>query len=393
MKKIIFLFTLFAALSSVWATDGDQMLGISAMQWARGGAIVASPVDLPSMLYNPAALGEIGFGNIGFDFNLGILNPPRKITSAVGTTESNSNAYLGMGNGFGVKVSDKIYLGVAAGGVAGMGVDFPSTTLPDNPGTPFPENASIVTKKGLLKLVPTFAYKASERFTIGISLQIGQQSLALKTPAFAMPQTESWGFGAAIGIIYHLMPKLQAGLSYTSKMNISEYTFNGTSVMGGEGEYKMEMNSPQNVAFGLAFKPSPKLVVELDAKWYNFSDVMGQVDLKAPNGALIPLKFGWDDQIVYAIGANFKPMPGVCLRAGYNYGKTPIAEEDVDSNLGSIAVVEHHISIGISKRWSETLSSTISYTHGLHNELKSSLTPNKIEASQNIFFLQFSYRL
>jgi len=394
MKKLFVVLALLLSISTVMATDGDQMIGISAMQWARGGAIVAAPVDIPSMLYNPAALGEIGFGNFGFDLSLGIMNPPRKITSAAGTTESNSNLYLGMGNGFAAKISEKVLLGIAAGGVAGMGVDFPSTTLPDNQGTPFPENTSIVTKKGLLKIVPTVAFKASEKLTIGVSLQIGQQSLALKTPGFIMPQTEAYGFGGAFGIIYHILPNLQAGLSYTSKMSIAEYTFNGTSPMAGEGEYTMEMNSPQHAAFGLAFKPMPKLQVEADVKWYNFSDVMDKVELKGPNGAVIPLNFGWDDQIVYAVGANFKLVPGkVCLRAGYNYGKTPIGEEDVDSNLGSLAVVEHHVSIGISKKWNDTCSSTLSFTHGFHNEVESSLTPNKIEAEQNIGFLQFSFRL
>jgi long-chain fatty acid transport protein len=396
MKKLFVLLTIFLMTSSVFATDGDQMLGITALQWARGGAIVASPLDAPSMLYNPAAIGEFKYTKIGFDLSLGILNPPRKITSAVGTTESGANYYLGMGNGFAVKVNDKIMLGVAAGGVSGMGVDFPSTTLPNNPGTPFAENVSVVSKKALLKISPTIAYKPMDNLTIGVSLQIGQQSLALKTPAFTLPQTEEWGFGAAIGVIYHILPNLQTGLSYTSKMNVSEYTFNGTSPVptaGGEGEYKMEMHSPQSIAFGLAYKPMPKLMVEADIKMYSFSDIMDKVELKTPSGTPIFLNFGWDDQMVYAVGIDFKPKDGLCLRVGYNYGKTPIGEEDVDSNLGSIAVVEHHLSIGVSKHWSENLVSTLAYTHGLHNEIKSSLTPNKIEAEQNIAFLQFSYRL
>ncbi len=394
MKKLFILFIVIISISNVMATDGDQMLGISAKQWARGGAIVAAPVDIPSMMYNPAALGEIAFNKLGFDLSLGVLNPPRKITSAIGTTESNSNAYLGMGNGVAAKVSERVYLGVAAGGVSGMGVDFPSTTFPDNPNTPIQENSSIVTKKGLLKIVPTIAFKLSEKFIIGVSLQIGQQSLALKTPAFIMPQTESWGFGGAVGMIYHILPSLQAGLSYTSKMNISEYEFNGTSPLGGgEGVYKMEMNSPQHAAFGLAFKPMPKLLIEADVKWYNFSDVMGNEQIKAPNGNIIPLNFGWDDQIVYSLGVNFHPASGVCIQAGYNYGATPINGDNVDANLGSIAVVEHHLSIGISKKWNDTCSSTLSYTYGIHNEVESSVTPNKIEAQQNIFFLQFSYRM
>jgi len=179
MKNLFFFIGLLFSISTVSATDGDQMLGVTAMQWLRGGAITASPVDAPSMIYNPAAIGELNFNSIAFDVSLGVLNPPRKITSMAGTTESNSNLYLGMGNGFVGKVSDKLFIGMAAGGVSGMGVDFPSTTLPDNPGTPFPENVSVVSKKGLLKITPTVAYKPIENLTIGVSLQIGQQSLAL----------------------------------------------------------------------------------------------------------------------------------------------------------------------------------------------------------------------
>ena len=88
---------------------------------------------MPSMIYNPAAIGVLDFDKLGFDLSLGIVNPPREITSAIGTpiektTESNSNYYLGMGNGFAVKLSEKLILGVAAGGVSGMGVDFDPTT-------------------------------------------------------------------------------------------------------------------------------------------------------------------------------------------------------------------------------------------------------------------------
>jgi len=393
MKKIITVLAILATFSSLHATDGDQMLGVTAMQWLRGGAVVASPVDAPSMLYNPAALGALRFDKMAFDLSLGVLNPPRKITSMIGTTESGSNSYLGMGNGFAVKVSDKLFFGMAAGGVAGLGVDFPSTTLPDNPGTPFPENTSVVTKKGLLKIVPTVAYNVSDDLALGLSLQIGHQSLALKTPGFIMPQTEMFGFGASVGAIYKISDQFQAGLSYVSKLDISEYEFNGTSPMAGEGVYKLDMDAPQNFAFGLAYTAFKGMRVEADVKWINFSDVMEKVELKTPTGGVIPLNFGWDDQIVYALGIDYAVMPGLCVKAGYNFGETPIGEEDVNNNLGAIAVVEQHFSIGLTKHLSNEMMGTLSYTHGLHNEVKSDTTPNIIEAEQNIVFLQFSYRL
>ena len=302
-----------------------------------------------------------------------------------------------MGNGVVIKISDNLIFGMAAGGVSGMGVDFPAETMPDNPGTPFPETASIVSKKGLLKITPTIAYKITDGLTIGASLQIGNQSLALKSPAFTLPQSERWGFGGSIGLIYKPLPNLNIGLSYTSEMQIAEYEFNGTSPVppaGGEGVYKMEMNSPQNIAFGVAYAPMPKLLLEADVKWVNQSAVMDVIDLTSHNGYVIPLTFGWDDQIVYALGAEFQA--GKCLKVmgGWSYGATPISPEDVVYNLGSIAVVEHHISLGVNKEWNENLSSTLSYTRGLHNSVESDTVPSVIiEAEFNMFYLQLSYRM
>ena len=164
--------------------------------------------------------------------------------------------------------------------------------------------------------------------------------------------------------------------------------------MAGDGVYKMILDAPQSFAFGISFKPTESLLLEGDVKWYNFSEVMDMVELKTPVGSVMPLAFGWDDQIVYALGVDFKVNPGLCLKAGYNYGATPIGEDDVDSNLGSIAVVEHHLSIGATKVWNENVSTTLSYTRGLHNEIKSSSPSGiTIEAEQNIIFLQLGFAL
>ncbi len=402
MKKIL-LPVIFMAMSlAVFAQKADQMIGVSALQFARGGAIIASPVDAPSMIYNPAAIAALNVNKLGFDMGMGVVNPPRKITSAIGTpmektTESGANAYLGMGNGIVIKVTDKLYLGMAAGGVSGLGTDFPAGVVPDNPNTPFPENVSIVTKKGLLKITPTIAYKITDNLIFGLSLQIGNQSLALKSPAFTLPQSERWGFGGSVGLIYQALPSLRFGLAYTSKLNVAEYEFNGTSLVptaGGEGVYTMDMDSPQQVAFGVSFTPNAKLLIEGDVKWINQSDVMDEIDLITPSGSVMPITFGWDDQMVYALSAQYQVNKCLKVLGGWSYGATPISPEDVPYNLGSIAVVEHHISIGIQKSWNENLSSTFSYTRGLHNEVESNTNPAiKIEAEFNMFYFELSYRM
>lgn len=389
MRKLSLLVIALVTIASsqAFAINGDQMIGFTAMEGARAGAVVASPVDTPGILHNPATPAELGINKLAFDLSLGLVHAPRSITNSGGaTTDSDSELYLGMGNGIVGRVGEKLYFGLAGAGVSGLGVDFPSTTLP--------ANSSIVTTKSLFKITPELAFKINDKFSVGASVQFGYQTLALKNPQFVMPQTGEFGIGAAIGAIYHITPNTQAGISYTIKTNISEYKFNGR-VGTTEGSYNLEMDAPSNFAVGIAVRPMPRLLIEADARWYGFSDVYDKIDIKNSSGAAVStLNFGWSDRWAYAIGVEFEAMPSVTLRGGYNYIKSPIGAEDVNSNLGSIAVMEHHLSVGVTKKWSPALSSTISYMRAFQNEVQSDVSPyNTIRAEQNIVYIQLSYRM
>ncbi|MDD2272454.1 MAG: outer membrane protein transport protein [Desulfuromonadaceae bacterium] len=392
------LMLVLASSSMALATNGDNTLGLTALQWARGGAVVAAPVDIPSMMYNPAAAGEFKVDKGGFDMSLGLLNAVRSIDTKTKSTESDSDNYLAMGVGAVARASDKMFFGLAAGGVAGLGVDIPGGAL--SPAAP----TAIVTTKSLFKIAPTMAYVVNDKLTLGVSPQIGYQTLAMRTPQFVLPQTGVFGLGGAVGAVYHITPTIQAGLSYTSKMYMQEYSFNGSAVgvVNGapaqiEGKYTMEMDVPQSVAGGVSFRPMPKLLLEADLKWIDFSDVMDRAELKGPTGNVIPILFGWKDQVVYSLGAEYEVLPGLTVRSGYNYGASPIGPEDVTSNYGSIAVIEHHLSLGITKQWSPAVSTSASYTHGFTNKVTSNnapaaLAPVSIEATQNIAYAQLSFR-
>lgn len=377
------LMLLIGSASAALATNGDSMLGLTALQWARGGAVVAAPVDVPSMMYNPAAAGEIKIDKAGFDMSVGVLGASRSIN----TSESGSDNYLAMGVGSVAKLTDRLSLGLVAGGVAGLGVDFPASGAT--------VNASVVSTKSLFKVSPTLAYAITDKLTVGVAPQLGYQSLALKTPAFALPQVGEFGIGASLGAIYHLTPQLQAGLAYTSKMNVHEYTFNGT-VNGTNGttttdKYTMKMDVPQTVAGGIAYRPMSGLLLEADIKWIDYSSTMDRVDLRNSSGATTQtLAFGWSDQTVYSIAAEYEAFKGITFRAAYNYGKSPIESEDVSGNFGSIAVIEHHASVGLTKQWNSAIATSVSYTHGFENTVSNAT--HKITASQDIAYLQLSYR-
>lgn len=126
-------------------------------------------------------------------------------------------------------------------------------------------------------------------------------------------------------------------------------------------------------------------------KRIGFSDVLDSVAFQTPAGAST-MNFGWSDQTVYAIGVQKEIDDKTTVRAGFNYGKSPIGAEDVNTNIGSLAITEKHFSLGATRKFSDKVSASISYAHAFKNEITSNTSTNKIELEQNIVNLQISYK-
>lgn len=275
-----------------------------------GGATTELAQDALTVLVNPAGMADVCMKDVRMDFGFGLLNPPRKVNGK----DSDSNWYMMPTGAVTFNVNDKLFLGVGMGGISGMGVNVPDIL-------PAPGNQPVVTTKQVFRFSPAVAYRMNEALTLGASLNIGYQSLALYNAGFSLPQNQQFGFGATLGATYKITPSLQAGLAWTSKTDIADMEFNTTA-----GKVSFDMDIPASLAFGLAFKPMPGVLVETDIKRYYFSDVMNRISVSNPgNLPNVPaaLAFGWEDQTVYAIGAK-KDMGPMSLRIGFNYGKSPI---------------------------------------------------------------------
>ncbi|MCW8917370.1 MAG: outer membrane protein transport protein [Gammaproteobacteria bacterium] len=359
------------------ATNGDQMLGVTATQWGMAGAVVAAPQDAGTVLTNPAGLATLEMEEFRVDMGFGFLNPPRKANGE----ESDSDLYMIPSGAMAVRVDDKLTLGMGMAGLSGMGVDF-ADIMAAAPG-----NQAVVTTKQFYKIAPGFAYKVNEQLSLGAALNIDYQSLAIHNASFTLPQNQGYGFGASLGMTYKLNEQLQFGASYTSEQDMDAFKWNTSA-----GSYEMTMNAPQMLQAGVAFTPREDLLIEFDIKQIAFSEVLDSVDFKTPAG-MSKMNFGWDDQTVFAIGIQKQLNPKTQVRVGYNYGESPIGPEDVDNNIGSLAVTEQHLSLGLTRQLSKKMYGSFSYVHAFANEITSS-TPsgNTIELEQNIVNFQISYR-
>jgi long-chain fatty acid transport protein len=370
---------------SAHATNGDQMFATSAAQAGMGGATVAQAQDALTVLVNPAGMTDLGITEMRMDLGFGLLNPPREVNGQ----ESDSNWYLMPGGGAAFNVNDRLFLGMALGGIAGMGVNVPDI-MPAVAG-----GQAVVTTKQVFRFSPAAAFKVNDALSLGASLNVVNQTLAMSipgapgsgVPSVSLPQNGQFGFGATLGATYKINPKLQAGLTYATKTDIAKMEYNTFT-----GQTSFDMDMPASLALGLAFKPMPGLLVEFDIKQYAFEDVMDSIAVtNAPPGFPQVLKFGWEDQTVYAIGVK-KDLGKMAVSVGYNYGKSPIGTEDVNMNLGSTAIVESHLSVGLTRQFSDKVSGSFAYTHAFSNDLTSSVAPyNTIEINQNQYNFNVSY--
>lgn len=363
------------------ATNGDHMLGLSAIQNGMAGAVVAAPQDSATVLVNPAGMAELAIKDVRFDLGLGFLNPPRRVNGM----DSDSDLYMMPAGAVAFRVNDQLTLGMGLGGLSGMGVDFADTAGA-------PGNQSIVTTKQFFKVSPGFAYRVNDRLAIGATLNLNYQSLALATPAFALPQNQVFGWGVSAGLIYKLNNQWQLGANWSSKQNMNELEWNTTA-----GKFTMDMDAPQTLALGLAWKPQPGLLIEADVKKIWYADVLDSVAVGRPAGYVGPIpaamNFGWSNQTVFAIAVQKDIGDKTQIRAGFNYGKSPIGQEDVNNNIGSLAVVEKHLSLGVSRKFSDKVTGSLSYVHAFKNSVTSNVAPfNTIELKQNLLNMQVSYQ-
>lgn len=356
------------------ATNGDQMLGVTATQWGMAGAVVAAPQDAGTILTNPAGLATLEMNEFRADMGFGFLNPPRKANGY----SSDSDLYMMPSGALAFRISEQLTVGMGMAGLSGMGVDFADIA-------PVAGNQVVVTTKQFYKIAPGFAYRINDKLNVGAALNIDYQSLAMYNNSFQLPQNQVFGFGATVGLTYQINDTLRLGATYITQQDMDAFKWNTTA-----GRYEMTMDAPQSLQLGLAYLPNPGLLVEFDVKQIQFSDVLDRVTLKTPGGNQT-MNFGWSDQTVYALGVQRQVNDKTAVRIGYNYGVSPIGPEDVTNNYGSLAVTEHHLALGMTRQMTAKAAMSLSYVRAFGNEVTNSVG-NKLELEQNIINLQISYR-
>lgn len=363
------------------ATNGYFLIGFGSKSRAMGGTGVAYNMDGMAAAYNPATMiDSVNEFTVGAE----LFIPPRAIkhdSSFLGDTNERSTTDLFLIPSMGVtwKLNDKITVGGAFIG-AGSQTEYEQNTKKvfNILETEAANEAGVELIQ--MQMIPSIAYKINDTHSIGFSLVLAGQFFRaegledFETAGFTAGGAGAGGltgegFSHSFGSGYRLGwtgkfladDRLTLGVNYSSRVWMDPFS-RYTNLFAESGDFDI----PENFAFGLAFKATKDLALTFDFQRINYSKVrsIGNPGPDASNpseffslcpgadksdcvlGGRLGLGFGWTDQLVYKVGADWKLNEKWNVRAGWNYGKSPILKEEVLFNFLAPATPEHHLTMG-----------------------------------------------
>lgn len=413
----IFVTAFLLSATSSFATNGYQLIGIGSYQKSLAGAITALPGSNMTAVTNPAGMMRIGHRA---DFSMEAFMPDRStdFTAFGGNKVDSSSEIYGIpaiGWNGPVGGRDDLVFGGGMYGTSGMGVDFGSTYIAPAfpPLTGNPVNWDGYSSIAFWQMAPALAWQASEKLSLGVSLNIDFQQVAFQQRITDDIDTvlmnfdlgrgaSAFGFGATLGMLYDISSKITLGASYKSKQFFSDLEYqlaNGDINFGGPfpaGTYSLELDFPQQVAVGIAVHATDAFIFAADVKWINWSDTMDKLAVDGPGGIKVPMDPGWDNQFVFAIGLAYKVNDRFNLRAGFNYGESPIDAVSAANNMILPAVVETHFTVGADYKLNEHWDIGFHYMYVPENTVTAgpgTIFENvKISLSEQSFGMNLGYR-
>ncbi len=381
----------------VSATNGMNMIGYNARSSGVGGADVALESDCPGC--NPAVLG--GDAEYSLSGGIGLAHPPVGFENGLfgpNAVDSDGQIYPVPYAEYAQHLGSGWTLGLSMRAQGGIGVDFEDVRT-------FAGNLDgMSTNLQVARLAPALSYKVNENLSIGGALTIGYSKMDFElfpetyspgldgvpgTPddfaGMKLKNADGVGYAGRIGLLYRVNDRLNLGLTYVSEAGVDmdggELTLNlGAAKVGYDARIE-GFSLPREAEFGISFMATPKLRLVADVHWIDWASAAGKIQVRGANPNLpVPLqnpelvfKLNWEEQWVYAIGAEYALNANHTLRVGYNYGESPVPDDYVVPLFPG--TVEHHLTLGYAYT-TDDLRVDLAWEHSLaHTQHNSNLDP------------------
>ncbi len=396
---------LLALASAASATNGLYLTGYGAEALGRAGANIAISDRTLGLNANPAGIAQLQGDH--YTLSLATLAPKLEMENLANAPIDGEDRYFPLPAFAWVRSGKETRLAWGLGFLAqgGMGATFNGIN------TFFGTQDQTYTQVRFATLSPTVAYSFSEDSAIGATLNIGWADASFRffpsTSFFNQQAPEQSFFGPkmedAAGMQYSLRlgwwwrpdPRWTVGAIYGTKTNSTfdggtlQVNFENHPFLRQKVRYDAEMDGftfAAQAGVGTAFRATDRLLLALDVKRIFWDDAIDTIQVKgtnpsvagAPAEVVLPFVFNWQDQWVVALAGEYRVSDGLTLRAGYNWGESPVPDDTLTPLFP--ATTEHHISIGAG-----ITRGAVTYELALEHALNASQTNNNTNPMVNPF--------
>ncbi|HVL57882.1 MAG TPA: outer membrane protein transport protein [Burkholderiaceae bacterium] len=386
------------APTAALATNGYFQHGYGLKAKGMAGASSAVVADAMGGAVNPAKMVFVGNR---IDFGADLFSPRRSVSRQGetafgglynGGADSDSRYFVIPEFGYNRLINPNLSLGITVYGNGGMNTDFNEPLA----GPPFAAcgttQANMLLGCGRLGVdmmqiivAPTLAWKFHERHAIGISPLFAYQrfkvdGLQAFAPISSSPADltnkgydESHGWGVRVGWMGRLTDTITMGAAYSPKMRMSNFDgYRGLFANAGKFDIPASYNA------GVAVQVTPRTLVAFDVQRIEYGGVPSIANgvlaslvnpANCPLGSPCGSGFRWQDMTVFKLGVEHQYDQSWTLRAGFNYGRSPIntTADGVSFNIIAPGVVEKHVTIGVTYKTRSGGELTFAYMRALSN--------------------------
>ena len=388
-------FTALLLLPQLAQAQGLQLFGIGTVNRSMGGAATAAPIEaIGALAYNPATLTALDNQlSVGAEFCTPIASVnssmPPILGGGSGQTDSNSGwtTIPSVGLSWRATPDSPITYGFGLFGIAGYSVNYPSSTTnpilyPQVPGIghPTPGFGNVYANVSILEIIPTVAFKVSDRLSLSAGPTIQSAQIIASPFAFTAPNVNgyptgsgtetSWGMGLQVGAFWQGDSGINLGASYKSPQWFLPFNYHGTDANGLPRDFNLPFTYPQIVSLGGSYTGIERWLFASDVRYFDWknSGISGYPAQFSPNDFSLA-GLGWRSTWSVSLGSQYQLTDAVALRAGYAFSQSPITDATAGFNVGTPLILQQSFNVGSTLRLSKALAAHIAYIYQPQNSV------------------------
>ena len=351
--------------SGAFATNGILQAGNGMVAHGMGGAGLSNAGEAAAGMDNPALISQTG-DSLAVAFS--IFMPDRQVDTTAafgpvssGVQASDSKLFAIPQIAYTSKINDGLSWGIMVNALGGMNTDYRTgLTVAPAPGSTAAQTTNL---QGMI-IAPTMSFGIGKDLSVGASLLIGYTTLTTRNlfgqGAAGTNEGSATGWGGTLGIDWKINDSISLGAIFQPKIAMDEISYfkEFLKPFGFTGDAALTL--PNEIGIGGKFGIGKSVDIIADIMYYQWTSVD------------VFEFFGWEDQVVYKVGAEYRPTNSLALRFGVNYGESPIQGGNRTGNDGGDAafanypfpaISETHVTLGLGYKMDKNMAINAYYLY------------------------------